>query len=36
MEYDTLVTCKVLNMCVNGSRRIKKWQTIIEELKCVP
>lgn len=27
------LTCNVLNICVNGSILIRKWQTIIDELK---
>lgn len=28
--------CNVLNMFVNGANRMRKWHTIIEELKWVP
>lgn len=34
--YGVYLTCKVLNMFVNGANLIKKWHTIIEELKWVP
>ena len=29
----SILTCRVLNICVKGSIRMRKWQTIIDELK---